>query len=248
MNPVLEHPSPTQPAKIAIPSLFHGPEREPRHVTASPVASTRCRLLNIAIALIGLAAAAPLMLVIAVLVKLTSRGPVIYTQTRVGLDRRGPRGGGGDSRRRVDYGGRLFRIYKFRTMRADPAAAVQVWAAPGDQRVTRVGRVLRRYRLDELPQLVNVLRGEMSIVGPRPEQPNIFLQLREQIDGYGDRQCVLPGITGWAQVNQPYDRCVEDVRAKLAFDLEYVRAQSPIRDLLILLRTVPVVFFRRGAW
>ncbi len=170
------------------------------------------------------------MAAIAVAIKLTSRGPVFYSQMRVG------------------------RIFKFRTMAATaPAAlstqtAAEVWAQRDDPRVTRLGRILRSYRLDELPQLVNVLRGEMNVVGPRPEQPTIFAQLRQQIERYEERQRVRPGITGWAQVNQSYDTSVESVRRKLELDLEYIRRQSVMEDIRILLRTVPVMLGSRGAW
>jgi lipopolysaccharide/colanic/teichoic acid biosynthesis glycosyltransferase len=123
-----------------------------------------------------------------------------------------------------------------------------VWAKPDDPRVTPVGRILRKYRLDELPQLVNVLRGDMNIVGPRPEQPRIFAELREQIPHYQRRQYVRPGITGWAQVNQGYDDSLDNVRQKVAYDLEYLERHSVAEDLRILARTVPVVVFRRGAW
>jgi lipopolysaccharide/colanic/teichoic acid biosynthesis glycosyltransferase len=125
---------------------------------------------------------------------------------------------------------------------------VQVWAQPRDPRVTRLGAVLRKYRLDELPQLFNVLKGDMNIVGPRPEQPKIFAELRDQIDRYPERQRVLPGITGWAQINQSYDQCLSDVRNKLSYDLEYIERESAVQDLLILLRTVPVIVFKKGAW
>jgi lipopolysaccharide/colanic/teichoic acid biosynthesis glycosyltransferase len=114
--------------------------------------------------------------------------------------------------------------------------------------VTRVGRILRQYRLDELPQLVNVLRGDMNLVGPRPEQPAIFRHLRSRIGGYTLRQQVLPGITGWAQVRHHYDRSMDDVGRKLALDLEYIRRRSAAQDLKIMLLTVPVVMFHRGAW
>ena len=206
------------------------------------------RVLNVIIAAVALVFAAPLMLVIALLIKLSSPGPVFYTQMRVGLDRRDPFDTRGDGRRQVDYGGKLFRIYKFRTMRPCDGAAPQVWASPNDSRITPIGNVLRKYRLDELPQLVNVLRGEMNIVGPRPEQPNIFMQLRGEIEGYERRQRVLPGITGLAQISHHYDSCVDDVRRKLSFDLEYIRRESAMEDLRILLRTVPVMIFRKGAW
>lgn len=206
------------------------------------------RALNVAIAALGLILAAPLMLLIALLIKLTSPGPVIYTQLRVGLDRRNGSSAYPGSRRRVDHGGRLFRIYKFRTMRVDADNNAEVWATPNDSRVTPIGRILRQYRLDELPQLFNVLIGDMNIVGPRPEQPAIFQQLRTQIEGYAQRQRVRPGITGWAQVNQHYDRSIEDVKRKVQLDLEYIEKRSVLHDLKIMLRTLPVMIFRQGAW
>jgi lipopolysaccharide/colanic/teichoic acid biosynthesis glycosyltransferase len=201
------------------------------------------RIFNVLVATVGLIVLAPLMLVIAALVKLTSAGPVFYTQTRVGVDRRA-KDDAGFFRRRIDYGGRLFTIYKFRTMYVAAPNAAQVWASKGDPRITPLGRILRKYRLDELPQLINVLRGEMNVVGPRPEQPDIFMELREQIDRYQDRQRVLPGITGWAQVNQKYDSCIDDVRRKVEYDLEYAHRQSVWEDLRIMVRTLPVVAFR----
>ena len=207
------------------------------------------RVLNTAVAAIALVVASPLLLLIAVLIKLTSRGPVLFRQTRIGLDRRALSRAGGNTRRRLDQGGRPFTMYKFRTMHVATAQRdPQVWAQPDDARVTSIGRVLRKLRLDELPQLFNVLRGNMNIVGPRPEQPAIFVYLREQIEGYQRRQRVRPGITGWAQVNQGYDQSVEDVRRKLAYDLEYIRRQSAIEDLRIMLRTIPVILLRRGGW
>ncbi len=202
------------------------------------------RVLNVIVASVALILAAPLMLVIAALVKATSPGPILYKQQRVGIDRR--TGNGGNWRRRVDYGGKLFTIYKFRTMYVRQDAS-QVWARPGDPRITPIGAVLRKYRLDELPQLINVLRGEMNVVGPRPEQPEIFMQLREKIDRYPERQRVLPGITGWAQVNHHYDQDLDDVRRKLSFDLEYAQRESAAEDVKIMLRTLPVMLFRSGA-
>src|SRR2546422_549787 len=173
--------------------------------------SRRC--LNIAAATVGIVLTLPLMLVIAALIKLTSRGPVLFTQSRVGLDRRALSGAGGNTRRHTDLGGVPFTMYKFRTMHLDPGhGGKQVWATPDDQRITPIGRVLRKLRLDELPQLFNVLKGDMNIVGPRPEQPTIFVYLREQIEGYQRRQRVRPGITGWAQINQGDDTSVDDVR------------------------------------
>lgn len=222
-----------------------------REPAAYAPADVLCRTLNIAIALVALVLLLPLVLVIALAVKLSSPGPVFYTQRRVGLNRRRQLPTGARYRT-SDCGGRPFTILKFRTMRvADAAAAsptLQVWATPDDPRVTRIGRFLRLYRLDELPQLINVLFGDMNIVGPRPEQPDIFARLREEIPGYQERQRVRPGITGWAQINLHYDTSVEDVRRKLAFDLEYIGRHSLMEDLRIMLRTLPVVAGRFGGW
>ncbi len=206
------------------------------------------RLLNVVIATLGLVLTLPLMVAIAVLIKLTSRGPVLFTQPRIGLDRRALSRAGGNTRRHFDHGGRPFTMYKFRTMRVDDAASPEVWAQREDPRVTAVGRVLRKLRLDELPQLWNVLMGDMNVVGPRPEQPSIFVYLREQIQGYQRRQRVLPGITGWAQINRSYDSSVDDVREKLNYDLEYIRQQSAFEDLKIMLLTPAVMLGRRGGW
>ncbi len=206
------------------------------------------RLLNVVIATLGLVLTLPLMVAIAVLIKLTSRGPVLFTQPRIGLDRRALSRAGGNTRRHFDHGGRPFTMYKFRTMHVDEGTSPQVWAQRNDPRVTAVGRVLRKLRLDELPQLRNVLMGDMNVVGPRPEQPSIFVYLREQIQGYQRRQRVLPGITGWAQVNRSYDSSVDDVRAKLSYDLEYVRRRSALEDLKIMLLTPAVMLGRRGGW
>jgi lipopolysaccharide/colanic/teichoic acid biosynthesis glycosyltransferase len=203
--------------------------------------------VNVIAALILLVVSSPLMLLIAVAIKLSSPGPIIYRQTRVGLDRRrGHPAGRYAGRRQVDYGGRLFTMFKFRTMRVSNRNE-QAWATPGDNRIIPIGRLLRKYRLDELPQLFNVLKGDMNLVGPRPEQPMIFLTLRERVDSYGVRQCVLPGITGWAQINQSYDVTIDDVKRKVLFDLEYIEKQSPWRDLRILVLTFPVIIFKRGA-
>jgi lipopolysaccharide/colanic/teichoic acid biosynthesis glycosyltransferase len=123
-----------------------------------------------------------------------------------------------------------------------------VWASRNDSRVTPVGRVLRRCRLDELPQLFNVLRGDMNIVGPRPERPSIFCRLREEIPDYPLRQRTRPGITGWAQIRQAYDTCIEDARNKVRLDLEYLQRRDLLEDLRIMLKTIPVMLFRRGGW
>ncbi|PYO95832.1 MAG: sugar transferase [Gemmatimonadetes bacterium] len=205
------------------------------------------RVVNIVVAAVGIVLTSPLMLLIAVVIKLTSRGPVFYKQARVGLDRRALTGAGGNTRRSMDVGGVPFTMFKFRTMRPANGNGKQVWAQADDDRVTPIGRLLRTFRLDELPQLFNVLKGDMNIVGPRPEQPDIFVYLREQIESYPRRQRVRPGITGWAQVNQGYDTSVDDVRRKVAYDLEYIRRQSTLEDLKIMLRTVPVMLLRRGS-
>jgi lipopolysaccharide/colanic/teichoic acid biosynthesis glycosyltransferase len=206
------------------------------------------RLLNLVAAWTLLILTLPVMLAVALLVKLTSPGPMLYSQLRVGLDRRVPGDHRFADRRRVDYGGRLFRIYKFRTMYHSPGDVAEAWAAPNDPRVTPLGRVLRQFRLDELPQLINVIRGEMSIVGPRPEQPAIFQRLRRTLGDYPRRQRVPPGITGLAQISQHYDRSLDDVRRKLEYDLQYIARRSLREDLRIMARTFPVVFLRLGAW
>jgi lipopolysaccharide/colanic/teichoic acid biosynthesis glycosyltransferase len=194
--------------------------------------------------------------VIGVAVWLTSPGPILYVQERVGMDRRHcgkerrqPSRAipfQGERRRSADRGGKLFRIYKFRTMYVQ-ARPSEVWAKKDDPRITPVGRFLRAYRLDELPQLINVLIGDMNVVGPRPEQPRIFQELRQELDRYHERQRVLPGITGWAQINHHYDQTIEDVERKLALDLEYIEKRSALEDLKIMARTMPVMLFRRGA-
>jgi len=214
------------------------------------------RGINVVAALIGLLLAAPLMILIAILVRVGSPGPVLYVQHRVGRDRRGnsgpedrgepSRGREGSERRSQDVGGRPFRIYKFRTMRPTPQDG-EAWAGDHEHRITPLGAILRRHRLDELPQLFNVLKGDMNLVGPRPEQPGIFRKLREAVPGYPKRQAVRPGITGWAQIHLRYDHDLDDVRRKVDYDLEYIRGRSISRELLILWKTVPVMLFGRGA-
>jgi lipopolysaccharide/colanic/teichoic acid biosynthesis glycosyltransferase len=224
------------------------------------------RVVNIVLAALGLVVAAPLMLVIAVTVKLSSTGPIFYRQARVGLNRRGVRLHArrrSDSRwqlwarflamhddlREQDLGGQVFLIYKFRTMceiaEHDTGA---VWAVKNDPRSTSIGCFLRKYRLDELPQLFNVLKGDMNIVGPRPERPSIFARLSEEIEDYPLRQRTKPGITGWAQIHLKYDSCIDDVRKKVRYDLEYLRQKSIVRDLKIMAKTLPSVLFKRRGW
>jgi lipopolysaccharide/colanic/teichoic acid biosynthesis glycosyltransferase len=204
------------------------------------------RFLNLVVALVGIILTSVIMFVIALLIKCSSRGPVIFSQTRIGRDRRSLTYARGNSRRKLDLGGQPFTLYKFRTMHADTGNGRQVWALPDDQRITPLGRVLRGFRLDELPQLFSVLTGEMNIVGPRPEQPQIFVELRELVEGYQRRQRVRPGITGLAQITLGYDRSIDDVRKKVHCDLDYIRRQSLMEDLKIMLLTVPVMFSRRG--
>jgi sugar transferase (PEP-CTERM system associated) len=179
------------------------------------------------LALLGLFA--PLLAVIALAIRLDSPGPVFYRQTRVGRF------------------GAPFSIMKFRTMVVDAERAGAQWAAERDPRITRVGHVLRRMRLDELPQAVNVLRGEMSLVGPRPERPEFVGELVEALPYYNERHNVQPGITGWAQINCPYGSSIEDTKVKLSYDLYYLKNRSLALDGIILLRTIGTVLFGDGA-
>lgn len=236
------------PTRVLPRAAGHAPVEPTADPVPRPARGRLPRVGEAVLATLSLVAVAPLLLIIACAVKLTTRGPVLYVQPRVGLDRRnGGRPQVGD-RRRSNLGGRPFDIYKFRTMyhRSGPRLR-QVWTRPNDRRITPVGRFLRAYRLDELPQLVNVLRGEMSLVGPRPEQPEIFAQLRERHDRYPERQRVPPGITGLAQVRCGYGGTPAELDRKLACDLEYVENVSAWLDLRILLLTIPVVLTRRGA-
>jgi sugar transferase (PEP-CTERM system associated) len=188
------------------------------------------RALDIGLALIGLVITAPVLLIAAALVKLTSPGGAIYQQDRIGLN------------------GRVFTIYKLRTMRADAEAATgAIWSAVNDARVTTVGRFLRKSRIDELPQLWNVVRGEMSFAGPRPERPEFVAELTAAIPFFSQRHVVKPGITGWAQVHHRYAASVEDALEKLQYDLYYIKNLSLWLDLLILAETVKIVLRQRGA-
>ncbi|MDQ8168875.1 MAG: sugar transferase [Gemmatimonadota bacterium] len=221
-----------------------GPQDDFEPRPRSEVAS---RVFNCLLAVLMLICVSPLMLLTAVLIRLTSRGPVLYMQVRVGIDRRWNRTRALNERRREDLGGIPFTIFKFRSMRVDAEVNGQaIWARKDDDRVTPIGKLLRQTRIDELPQLLNVIRGDMNIVGPRPERPSIFVRLREQIAEYPVRQRVKPGITGLAQVSNPYDTCLDDVRRKVQFDIRYMKQQSIVEDVLIMLRTVPVMIFRIG--
>lgn len=211
------------------------------------------RALNLVIAGVSLLLLVPLILVIAIAVKLSSPGPVFFVQERVGRDKRRrtrdrplfSRGPSGPDRRGANAGGKLFKMYKFRTMYVSHGGNEQVWALENDPRITPVGRVLRAFRLDEIPQLWNVLLGQMNVVGPRPEQPKIFRQIRSEMVDYSQRQRVLPGITGWAQINNGYDQTYRDVTLKLGYDLEYLERRSAAEDLRIMIKTVPVLLGRK---
>jgi len=188
------------------------------------------RSLDITAALAGIILSGPLQLMVAAAVRLTSRGPVIYCQERVGLN------------------GQIFVMRKFRSMRENAEAATgAVWARPKDDRVTPIGALLRRARLDELPQLWNVLVGDMSLVGPRPERPEFVTRLTHDIPFYGQRHVVKPGVTGWAQVRYTYGASDEDAMQKLQYDLFYIKHMSIWLDLYIMLRTVKVVLLGRNA-
>ena len=188
------------------------------------------RALDVFAAGTGLILAAPLMGLIAVAVKASSPGPVFFRQVRVGQWEQG------------------FEVMKFRTMRTDAEELTgAMWAEKEDPRITRVGRILRRFRLDELPQFLNVLKGEMSFVGPRPERPCFVEQLKQRLPYYGERHTVKPGITGWAQVNYGYGASEEDALRKLEYDLFYIKQLSLFFDLFIVLKTIKTVLFSSGA-
>jgi sugar transferase (PEP-CTERM system associated) len=188
------------------------------------------RLFDIVASLILLVVAFPLVIVTAVLIKLESRGPALYRQQRVGL-----------------YG-QAFNVLKLRSMRQDAEAPGEaVWAEKDDPRITRIGRIIRKIRIDELPQCWSVLKGEMSFVGPRPERPQFVDDLEQVLPYYAERHMVKPGITGWAQINYPYGASIDDSRQKLEYDLFYAKNYSPFLDLLILLQTARVILFPSGA-
>ena len=187
------------------------------------------RVFDIVVSLLLLALTFPVLVLFAILIKLESPGPIFYRQTRVGL-----------------YG-QNFEVVKLRSMRQDAEKDGPKWAAENDPRVTRVGRIIRTVRIDEIPQAWSVLKGEMSFVGPRPERPQFVAQLEEMLPYYAERHMVKPGITGWAQINYPYGASTEDARQKLEYDLYYAKNYSPFLDLLILLQTARVVLWPDGA-
>ncbi len=216
------------------------------------------RTIDILGASVGLVLSAPIMLLVAIAVKLDSPGPIFYTQVRVGVNRRtgsrrfcqqvGAANNRRRDRRREDYRGRPFKMIKFRTMVVDAEKKTgPVWATKNDPRVTRLGRILRKCRLDEFPQFWSVLKGDMSLVGPRPERPTFVRDLCTKIDDYHQRLEVKPGLTGLAQVENGYDSSVASVAEKVRFDLKYIRGWSIWADVRILLKTVVVVITGRGA-
>lgn len=181
------------------------------------------------VALIGAILSLPIVLVTAVLIKLESNGPVFYRQERVGRN------------------GRTFVLAKFRSMRVDAESAGPVWASKKDTRTTRVGRIIRKIRVDEIPQFWNILKGEMSFVGPRPERPHFVAQLAEEIPFYEQRHLIAPGLTGWAQIKYPYGASIEDARQKLQYDLFYIKNHGLVLDAIIMFETIKIILFGRGA-
>jgi len=186
------------------------------------------RTLDLVVSITVLLLASPFLLTAMLAIRLEDGGPALYRQTR------------------ITRGGRAFRINKLRTMRVDAERGGAVWAAQGDARITRIGAFLRRTRLDEVPQLFNVLRGEMSFVGPRPERPDFVNMLAEAIPLYRERHVAKAGLTGWAQINYPYGASIDDARSKLSYDLYYVKNFSVLFDLLIIVQTIRVVLWPGG--
>ena len=187
------------------------------------------RTFDIGVSIIFLLASLPLLIVTAILIKFESPGPIFYCQERVGLN------------------GRTFKVFKFRSMRMDAEKDGAQWAAERDPRVTRVGALIRKVRIDELPQIFNVLIGDVSFIGQRPERPVFVEQLKEKIPFYNERHSVKPGISGWAQINYPYGASLEDAREKLAYDLYYVKNRGLFLDLIVLIQTVRVILWPEGA-
>ena len=180
------------------------------------------------VALIAVLFSLPIVLLTAILIKLDSRGPVFYKQERVGEN------------------GRSFVLTKFRSMRVDAETDGPVWASKRDERTTRVGRIIRKIRVDEIPQFWNILRGEMSFVGPRPERPHFVAQLAREIPYYEQRHLIAPGLTGWAQIKYPYGASIEDSRQKLQYDLFYIKNHSLLLDAIIMFETIKIILFGRG--
>jgi lipopolysaccharide/colanic/teichoic acid biosynthesis glycosyltransferase len=216
------------------------------------------RGIDIVFSIIGLMLTAPLFLLLGILIKVSSPGPVIFKQERIGRNRRSGEGRilnipvaierRKGERRRKDKFGRPFNIYKFRTMVQDAEKdSGPIWARKGDSRVTRLGKILRTTRLDEIPQFLNVLLGDMSLVGPRPERYHFILKIAKQVEGYPERLSLNPGITGLAQIKSGYASSLESSRIKIQYDLSYAKNWSISKDLHILLQTVFVVITGKGA-
>ena len=203
--------------------IFTGRRRQARFTELSRT------VVHWAVALVGALLSLPLALLTAVLIKLESPGPVLYKQERVGKN------------------GRTFVLTKFRSMKINAEQDGPVWASKGDPRTTRVGRIIRKTRVDEIPQFWNILKGEMSFVGPRPERPHFVSQLAEEIPFYEQRHLIAPGLTGWAQIKYPYGASIEDARQKLQYDLFYIKNQSLILDAIIMFETIKIILFGRGA-
>jgi sugar transferase (PEP-CTERM system associated) len=203
--------------------IFSGRGRQARFNAVTRI------ILHRLVALIGAILSLPLAFLTALLIKLESRGPVLYRQERVGRN------------------GRTFMVMKFRSMRVDAEKDGPVWARSSDDRVTRVGRIIRKIRIDEIPQFWNILKGEMNFVGPRPERPHFVAQLAEEIPYYEQRHLIEPGLTGWAQIKYPYGSSIEDARQKLQYDLYYIKNQSLSLDAAIMFETVKTILFGRGA-
>jgi exopolysaccharide biosynthesis polyprenyl glycosylphosphotransferase len=187
------------------------------------------RLMDVVISILLIILTSPIVIITAIAIKRESKGPIFYKQERSGLD------------------GKVFKIIKFRSMRADAEKlSGPVWSTKDDPRITKVGKFIRKVRIDEIPQMINVLKGEMSLVGPRPERPFFVEQLSKEIPFYKRRLKVRPGVTGWAQVKHKYDETVEDVKEKLRYDLFYIENMSLSNDFKILFRTIFVVLFGQG--
>ncbi len=209
---------------------------------------TSQRVLDISISLLVLLASALFLPIIAILIKIDSKGPVFYTQTRIGQNRRQTRSGApGSNRRKIIIPGRPFQVWKLRSMYIDAEKNGPQWATTDDKRITKVGRILRKFRIDELPQFWNVLLGDMSVVGPRPERLCFIRKLQKDVYKYDDRLLVRPGITGLAQIQNGYDSDLESVRKKVYLDRQYIDGIGLRTDLSILRRTVSVVLTGSGA-
>jgi sugar transferase (PEP-CTERM system associated) len=187
-----------------------------------------CATMHRTVALLGAILSLPIAIVTAILIKIESRGPVLYKQERVGKN------------------GRVFTLMKFRSMRVDAEKDGPVWAKTEDERMTRVGRVIRKIRVDEIPQFWNILYGDMNFVGPRPERPHFIAQLAQEIPFYEQRHLIAPGLTGWAQIKYPYGASIEDAKQKLAYDLYYIKNQSITLDATIMFETIKTILLGRG--